>query len=445
MITAYLVSYNYAEFLEASIQGILNQKGQVDAELFLVNDGSSDNTSDVYDVYYEKLKKIFSRVTIIENHVRQGLFACANQVLRRSEGTHLVRIDADDAVSSMFFANLSQLIHEGYDFVVANYHYVDEDMKYVATETKYQDLEISLNPNDPPHGAFTLWPIEKLREVGGYPSNGKGRDGLAITLLLQKFRLRGYGLALPIFSYRQHSNSLSSPWNNYSPHNGRWIKAGLSNREDHFVSNRLTQKVILFSIGGLIVPNWPDDKILAAINLWINQIISLDLPVMTDQEWKVVLYVPTVFKQLYDQLKNDVRFKLIVVDRSENYDTRHEGKYILDQILLVNAELGNMLNNAFLICPSLIIDPVDREDLEHGLLQLIASEQDVLISCHPSDDIIYRKSGERAIRLTKGGSQSRYIEREHLLIKNNDLIAFNGLASVEPSLVPKDVVYMVSR
>lgn len=82
--------YNTAPYLEDCIKSVISQNCK-DWEMILVNDGSTDNTEDIMNVYSEKDDRI--RVFCQEN---QGVSASRNKAVREARGDYLLFLDSDD-------------------------------------------------------------------------------------------------------------------------------------------------------------------------------------------------------------------------------------------------------------------------------------------------------------------------------------------------------------
>lgn len=85
--------YNSEKFLREAIDSILNQSYK-DFELILVNDGSTDKSSDICDEY----SKIDSRIHVI-NQVNGGISNARNSGLKVAKGEFIVFSDNDDIFS----------------------------------------------------------------------------------------------------------------------------------------------------------------------------------------------------------------------------------------------------------------------------------------------------------------------------------------------------------
>ena len=49
-VTVYIISHNYGEYVEQAIESVIAQTYS-DWELFLIDDGSTDNTQEVFEKY----------------------------------------------------------------------------------------------------------------------------------------------------------------------------------------------------------------------------------------------------------------------------------------------------------------------------------------------------------------------------------------------------------
>ena len=88
-ISVYIASHNYGRFLEEAIESVLRQHFE-DWELLLIDDGSSDETQQVIQLYAND-----HRVRIFQTS-KIGLPAVANLVLRECRGEYVIRLDGDD-------------------------------------------------------------------------------------------------------------------------------------------------------------------------------------------------------------------------------------------------------------------------------------------------------------------------------------------------------------
>ena len=112
--------YNAEKFLHRCVDSILAQTFQ-DFELLLVDDGSSDSSSDICDDYAQKDE----RVRVLHK-VNGGVSSARNLGLNNARGEWVTFADSDDEVCedwlSTFVDNL-----DGYDAVVTGFYFVTSD------------------------------------------------------------------------------------------------------------------------------------------------------------------------------------------------------------------------------------------------------------------------------------------------------------------------------
>jgi glycosyltransferase involved in cell wall biosynthesis len=81
--------YNTAPFLKEAIESILTQT-ETDFELILINDASTDNSSEVIAQFNDP------RIRIINNEKNLGLAVSLNKAIRVATGKYIARMDGDD-------------------------------------------------------------------------------------------------------------------------------------------------------------------------------------------------------------------------------------------------------------------------------------------------------------------------------------------------------------
>ena len=59
-ITVYVISHNYGNFLTEAVESVLRQTFE-DWELILINDGSSDNTQEIINLYRSDASRLSGR------------------------------------------------------------------------------------------------------------------------------------------------------------------------------------------------------------------------------------------------------------------------------------------------------------------------------------------------------------------------------------------------
>lgn len=86
--------YNTEKYLSACIESVLTQTYQ-NFELILVDDGSTDNSGDICDIYAEKYRSIYSY-----HKTNSGQLDTRQYGIRRACGEYLVFLDSDDELKA---------------------------------------------------------------------------------------------------------------------------------------------------------------------------------------------------------------------------------------------------------------------------------------------------------------------------------------------------------
>ena len=202
-VTVYIPAYNYGRFLDAAIQSVLKQTMD-DWELIVIDDGSTDDTSEILAPYGTHPK-----IRIFEQENR-GLSFTNNVALRIARGEYLMRLDADDFLDENILLVLSHVLDTkpGVGLVYPDYYHVDEDGEIVEI-VRRQKIGEEVDLLDlPAHGACTMIRKEVLLEIGGYFEEFDRQDGYGMWLKFIE-RNHPYNVNLPLFYYRQHGENLS--------------------------------------------------------------------------------------------------------------------------------------------------------------------------------------------------------------------------------------------
>lgn len=157
--TIIMAVYNSQAFLTTAINSVLNQSW-TDIELILVNDGSSDNSSDIC----KKFKQIDKRISYIEKK-NEGVAIARNCALNIARGKYVLFVDSDDILYPNTLENLyANLVKMQCDILRFEFNTIDEN------------------------GA-TLYPNHELRRRSKYSGNMYSSADFMLKILGDEFYL----------------------------------------------------------------------------------------------------------------------------------------------------------------------------------------------------------------------------------------------------------------
>lgn len=138
MISIIIPAYNIRDYIKYSVESIL-QQNFTDYEIILVDDGSTDGTSDICDRYGRN----YSQIRVI-HQTNGGLSAARNTGINASVGEYILFLDGDDYLSDGALQLLSNLISESgkqLDFIQYKYEEVTNyTPHYIPAETPNLDI-----------------------------------------------------------------------------------------------------------------------------------------------------------------------------------------------------------------------------------------------------------------------------------------------------------------
>jgi glycosyltransferase involved in cell wall biosynthesis len=120
-ISVIIPAFNEERFIGRALRSVISQ-AHVDAfEIIVVNDASTDRTSFALDLFKDE-------ITIIHNEQRLGLPGSLNRAIRIARGKYIVRVDADDYVTSDYLYMLQRFLEANtyMDAVACDYLVVDD-------------------------------------------------------------------------------------------------------------------------------------------------------------------------------------------------------------------------------------------------------------------------------------------------------------------------------
>jgi glycosyltransferase involved in cell wall biosynthesis len=133
LITVGITTYNNEKTISRCIQSILDQTFK-DFEVIIINDGSSDQTSQILENYSTD-----PRIQIINDNRNLGAPTRHNQLAKLARGKYLAKIDADDYMASTRLeVQLGHLKKSSKAQVVSSWAYAVNDTDDIVNLKKYK-------------------------------------------------------------------------------------------------------------------------------------------------------------------------------------------------------------------------------------------------------------------------------------------------------------------
>ena len=150
-ITVIVPVYNSETYLRDSLESIVHQTMKLDdIEVIMVDDCSTDKSTEIMDEYTNKYKNFVS-IKMNKNHEVAG--TARNEGMKKATGKYLMFIDSDD----LYVENACEIMYNAIeqknaDFIIGNYVNMDYDGNKwehpIFDQEKYQDFKLSITDYD---------------------------------------------------------------------------------------------------------------------------------------------------------------------------------------------------------------------------------------------------------------------------------------------------------
>lgn len=125
MISFIIPTYNSANTIKRAIDSILNQNTDLEYEIIVVDDGSTDNTEEALKGYEEdKRIKYYKKDNT-------GVADTRNYGVKMATGEYIIFVDSDDYISENLLNDIERFIRQGIELIKWNVTFVDENQNEV--------------------------------------------------------------------------------------------------------------------------------------------------------------------------------------------------------------------------------------------------------------------------------------------------------------------------
>lgn len=204
IISIIITSFNYEKYIERCILSCLNQKNFNNYEILVIDDGSTDETKEILNKYFNKIR--------IFMNLNQGIEVSSNFGITKAKGKYIVRVDADDYIHKDYLNIIYNKIEESKcDFAYSEYYVINAENR-ISKKVTLPDFDAYEIKN---RGDFlatgTLYKKSLLKAVGMYNESQKnsGLENFELILKILNSNYKGICVHKPLFYYRQHGNNIS--------------------------------------------------------------------------------------------------------------------------------------------------------------------------------------------------------------------------------------------
>ena len=128
LISIIIPVYNCSKYINKCIDSIIKQKG-VDYEILLIDDGSTDSSGGICDLYAKKHKNI-----MVYHKENEGVSATRNTGLDNCRGEYITYVDSDDFLEpNALSLMLKKLLELDVDIVIGSFNKVSSEGDLLAS------------------------------------------------------------------------------------------------------------------------------------------------------------------------------------------------------------------------------------------------------------------------------------------------------------------------
>lgn len=201
-ISVIVPAYNEERFIGRALRSLIEQTYVDTFEVIVVNDASTDRTAVALDLFKEE-------ITVLHNDSRRGLPGSLNRAIKRAHGKYIVRVDADDYVTSDYLYLLQRFLEANtyMDAIACDYLVVDDSEAVLERR----------NCMEHPIGCGIMFRSNQLIDIGLYDDDLLMHEDRDLRLrFLDKYAIAR--LELPLYRYRRHPNNMTNDraaWEHY--------------------------------------------------------------------------------------------------------------------------------------------------------------------------------------------------------------------------------------
>lgn len=232
-ISVVMSVYNGERYLREAVESILEQTFR-DFEFIIINDGSTDSTSEILESYRDTRLRIFR-----QNNM--GLTKSLNKGIRLAQGEYIARMDADDISEPLRLEQQVKVLdHDVTVALVASWYAIINETGDILVNRKIsQDMKqlahIFKKENPLCHGTVTM--RKKVVEVVGYyDENLRYAQDYELWLSMLHDKNKFYVVPEVLYRHRVSPDSVAKVYTQRTY--AAIIKNARGERQDHLIARK---------------------------------------------------------------------------------------------------------------------------------------------------------------------------------------------------------------
>lgn len=191
--------YNQEKYIGRAIRSAIANKKHSDIEIVVVNDSSTDHTSEI-------LEDFSKYIVLLKNDENMGLPYSLNKGIKKASSKYVFRLDSDDYIQNKTISTLETILdmNNNIDAIAVDYILVDDR----------QNTMIHINSEKEPIGCGIIFRKEHLIEIGLYDEEMRWHEDKELIMRFKK-QFKIFHLPVPFYRYHIHGNNMTLDKDNY--------------------------------------------------------------------------------------------------------------------------------------------------------------------------------------------------------------------------------------
>ncbi len=212
LVSVIISAYNAEKYIAEALKSIIGQSYR-NLEIVIINDGSTDKTLDVINLFKDSRIRVISRGN-------KGLVYSLNEAIGIAKGELICRMDADD-ICKPDRVEKQVAVFNSYryvDFVFTGAELIDDNSEFVCDAwvgSQTEEIIARIEWYNTIYHPTVMFKKELIEKYGVYHLLNDCYEDKDLWLRFRRQGINFYFLSDKLLKYRLCSNSIHSNYNNY--------------------------------------------------------------------------------------------------------------------------------------------------------------------------------------------------------------------------------------